>query len=179
MEVPLDSAGARAANRYDVTILVNGLPLVHIELKRRGGDLREAFNQINRYKRETFSAGLALYEYVQIFVISNGTLTKYYSNSTHWQHIDKQVEGGRKATSSNSWEFTSYWAAADNKPINDLRDFAATFLTSHTLLSILTRYCVFDVSRTLLILRPYQIAATERILLRVKTGINNLSLIHI
>ncbi|WP_371177402.1 type I restriction endonuclease subunit R [Buchananella felis] len=173
MEVPLDSAGARAANRYDVTILVNGLPLVHIELKRRGGDLREAFNQINRYKRETFSAGLALYEYVQIFVISNGTLTKYYSNSTHWQHIDKQVEGGRKATSSNSWEFTSYWAAADNKPINDLRDFAATFLTSHTLLSILTRYCVFDVSRTLLILRPYQIAATERILLRVKTGINN------
>ena len=125
-------------NRYDVTILINGLPLVHIELKRRGIDLREAFNQIERYQRDSFWASSGLYNFVQIFVISNGTLTKYYSNTTREFHINNKTK--RK---SNSFEFTSYWADQKNNGITDLIDFAKTFLTKHTLLNILTKYCVF------------------------------------
>lgn len=129
------------ANRYDVTILVNGLPLVHIELKRRGKLLREAFDQINRYGRESFWAGNALFEYVQIFVISNGTETKYYSNTTRQNHIKEQGIGkpGRTRT-CNSFEFTSYWSDATNKILGDLEDFTATFFSRHTLLNVLTRY---------------------------------------
>jgi type I restriction enzyme R subunit len=142
-------------NRYDVTILVNGLPLVHIELKRRGVDIKEAFNQINRYQRESFWAGNRLFEYVQLFVISNGTYTKYYSNTTRWQHIkeaSQQKTKGKKT--SNSYEFTSWWADANNRPITELTDFAATFLAKHSLLNILTKYCVFTSDRLLLAMRP-------------------------
>ncbi len=151
------------ANRYDVTVLVNGLPLVHIELKRRGVDIKEAFNQINRYARESFWAGSGLFEYVQLFVISNGTHTKYYSNTTRNQHI-KEGQGRSRASkkTSNSFEFTSWWADAENRPITDLVDFAKTFFAKHVLLNILTRYCVFTSERLLLVMRPYQIIATER-----------------
>jgi len=167
--------GATQANRYDVTILVNGLPMVHVELKRRGVDIREAFNQINRYQRESFWAGSGLFEYVQLFVISNGTLTKYYSNTTRKSHLDEQrkpsTASGRRRT-SNSFEFTSWWADAANKNIRDLRSFTATFLAKHTLLNILTRYCVFDVDQKLLVMRPYQIVAAERILQRIMIATN-------
>ena len=168
-------SGGTAKNRYDVTILVNGLPMVHIELKRRGGTLREAFNQIDRYQRESFWAGRALFEYVQIFVISNGTQTKYYSNTTRTareKETDKAKSAGRKIE-SNSFEFTSYWSDAENNVISDLEDFAQTFLRKQTLLNVLTKYCVFTVDRLLMAMRPYQIAATERILLRIDTAIKN------
>ena len=168
-------SGGTAKNRYDVTILVNGLPMVHIELKRRGGTLREAFNQIDRYQRESFWAGRALFEYVQIFVISNGTQTKYYSNTTRTareKEADKAKSAGRKIE-SNSFEFTSYWSDAENNVISDLEDFAQTFLRKQTLLNVLTKYCVFTVDRLLMAMRPYQIAATERILLRIDTAIKN------
>ncbi|MBL8158748.1 type I restriction endonuclease subunit R [bacterium] len=165
--------GARA-NRYDVTILVNGLPLVHIELKRRGVAIQEAFNQINRYQRESFWAASGLYEYIQLFVISNGTHTKYYSNTTRWQHIKEANEGAAKRgkRSSSSFEFTSWWADATNKPIADLMDFAKTFFAKHTLLNVLTRYCVFTTDHQLLVMRPYQIVATERILNRIEVSTN-------
>lgn len=160
-------------NRYDVTVLVNGLPLVHIELKRRGVALKEAFNQINRYQRDSFWAGSGLYEYVQIFVISNGTNTKYYSNTTRESHIKEQVSSKIKSKkTSNSFEFTSYWADATNKPINDLVDFTRTFFSKHTLLNILTKYCVFTSEELLLVMRPYQIVATEMILNRIEVSSN-------
>jgi type I restriction enzyme R subunit len=155
------------SNRYDVTILVNGLPMVHVELKRRGVDLREAFNQIDRYKRDSFWAGLGLYEYVQIFVISNGTLTKYYSNTVRESRVKESGVTAKKRTSSNSYEFTSWWADANNKAILDLMAFGKTFFAKHTLLNILTRYCVFTSNRELMVMRPYQIVATERILQRI------------
>lgn len=160
--------------RYDVTILVNGLPLVHIELKRRGVAIREAFNQINRYQRDSFWAASALYEYIQIFVISNGTHTKYYSNTTRNQHIkDSGGSGKRKSKkTSHSFEFTSYWADANNRVIADLVDFTKTFFAKHTILNVLTRYCVFTSEDMLLVMRPYQIAATERILNRIEISTN-------
>lgn len=162
------------ANRYDVTILVNGLPLVHVELKRRGVAIQEAFNQINRYQRESFWASAGLFEYVQLFVISNGTHTKYYSNTTRKQHIKESNEGGVKKgkRASNSFEFTSWWADATNRPIIDLMDFAKTFFAKHALLNILTRYCVFTTDHQLLVMRPYQIVATERILNRIEVSTN-------
>ena len=160
------------ANRYDITILVNGLPLVHVELKRRGVDLREAFNQINRYQRESFWAGSGLFEYVQLFVISNGTYTKYYSNTTRKQHLDENLGDGRSKKTSNSYEFTSWWADANNKPIYDLMAFGKTFFAKHSLLNVLTRYCVFTADRSLMVMRPYQIVATERILQRISTSTN-------
>ena len=163
--------GGSHENRYDVTILVNGLPLVHVELKRRGVEVREAFNQIRRYNRESFWAGCGLFEFVQIFVISNGTLTKYYSNTTRDSHVKQQNKGSKKQT-SNSFEFTSYWALLDNEPIRDLVDFTQTFLSKHTLLNVLTRYCVFTAENLLLVMRPYQIAATERIIQRIRTSSN-------
>jgi type I site-specific deoxyribonuclease, hsdR family len=155
-------------NRYDVTILVNGLPLIHIELKKRGIDLREAFNQIERYQRDSFWAGSGLYNFVQIFVISNGTLTKYYSNTTRDFHINNQ-----KVKKSNSFEFTSYWSDQNNNDITDLIDFAKTFLTKHTILNVLTKYCVFTSEEDLLVMRPYQIVATEKILNRINISYNN------
>ncbi|MEJ6462653.1 type I restriction endonuclease subunit R [Fusobacterium nucleatum] len=159
--------------RYDVSILVNGLPLIHIELKRRGVAIREAFNQINRYQRDSFWAGSGLFEYVQIFVISNGTNTKYYSNTTRARHIKEMSFNRRKVKkSSNSFEFTSYWADANNKAITDLVDFTKTFFAKHTILNILTKYCIFDTSDTLLVMRPYQISATERILSKIKLANN-------
>lgn len=161
-------------NRYDVTVLVNGLPLVHVELKRRGVAIQEAFNQIERYQRDSFWSSCGLYEYVQIFVISNGTHTKYYSNTTRFSAIEERA--GKKARgkkSSNSFKFTSWWAAADNMPIYDLVPFTATFFAKHALLNILTKYCVFDVEEKLLVMRPYQIVATERILNRILVSENN------
>ena len=161
-------------NRYDVTILVNGLPLVHIELKRRGVAIREAFNQINRYERESFWASTGLFEYVQIFVISNGTNTKYYSNSTRYNAIKDATSGKvKKEKTSNSFEFTSYWADAKNNPIPDLVDFTKTFFAKHTILNILTRYCVFTSENMLLAMRPYQIVATEKILERINVAQHN------
>lgn len=131
--------GARHDNRYDVTILVNGFPLVHVELKRRGVAIREAFNQINRYQRDSFWAGCGLYEYTQIFVISNGTNTKYYSNSTRYNAIKDAKHGKtKKEKTSNSFEFTSYWADANNRVLTDLIDFTRTFFAKHTILSVLT-----------------------------------------
>ncbi|CKH13657.1 Type I restriction enzyme EcoR124II R protein [Fusobacterium polymorphum] len=159
--------------RYDVSILVNGLPLIHIELKRRGVAIREAFNQINRYQRDSFWAGSGLFEYVQIFVISNGTNTKYYSNTTRARHIKEMSYNKRKVKkSSNSFEFTSYWADANNKAITDLVDFTKTFFAKHTILNVLTKYCIFDTSDTLLVMRPYQISATERILSKIQLANN-------
>lgn len=162
------------SNRYDVTVLVNGLPLVHIELKRRGVAIQEAFNQINRYNRESFWASSGLFEYVQIFIISNGTHTKYYSNTTRAQHVKDSSEGSAKVgkRTSNSYEFTSWWADATNRPITDLMDFAKTFFAKHTILNILTRYCVFTSDKLLLVMRPYQIVATERILNRIEVSTN-------
>ena len=167
------AAGAKHDNRYDVTVLVNGLPLVHIELKRRGVAIREAFNQIDRYQRDSFWAGCGLFEYVQIFVISNGTNTKYYSNSTRFNAIKDHKNGsGKKEKTSNSFEFTSYWADANNTVIPDLIDFTRTFFARHTILNILTRYCVFTSEKMLLVMRPYQITATERILNRIVIATN-------
>ena len=165
-------AGGAYANRYDVTILVNGLPLVHVELKRRGVDIREAFNQIDRYQRDSFWAGSGLFDYVQLFVISNGTLTKYYSNTTRRQHVDDSLGRKRVRKSSNSFEFTSWWADASNAPIRDLVGFTKTFFAKHSLLAVLTRYCVLTSDRELLVMRPYQIVATERILQRVEISTN-------
>ncbi len=169
--------GGEYDNRYDVTVLVNGLPLVHVELKRRGVAIKEAFNQINRYERESFWTGSGLYEYVHIFVISNGTETKYYSNTTRHKHIEKnlqQTTGARRGQkiASNSFEFTSYWADRENRIIPDLVDFTATFLSRLTLLNILTRYCVLTCDNDLLVMRPYQICATEAILRRILIASN-------
>ena len=140
-------------NRYDVTILVNGLPLVQIELKRRGVSLKEAFEQIHRYSKESFNSENSLYKYIQIFVISNGTYTRYFANTT--------------AQNKNHYEFTCEWADRKNKTIHDLEDFTITFLSKRVLLEVLTKYCVFDADNTLLIMRPYQIAATESILRKI------------
>ena len=160
-------------NRYDVTILVNGFPLVHIELKRRGVALKEAFNQINRYQRESFWAGSGLYEYIQIFVISNGTSTKYYSNTTRENHVkEKNSTRNKSKKTSNSFEFTSYWADSNNKIIPDLVDFTRTFFAKHTILNVLTKYCVFTSENMLLVMRPYQIVATEKILNRIEVSTN-------
>jgi len=160
------------ANRYDVTILVNGLPMVHVEIKRRGVDIREAFNQIDRYQQDSFWAGSGLFEYVQLFVITNGTLTKYYSNTVRTQHLGERSGGKRARKTSNSFDFTSWWADATNKPIEDLTGFARTFFARHTLLNILTRYCVLTADRMLLVMRPYQIVATEQILRRIEVATN-------
>ncbi len=164
----------RYKNRYDVTILVNGLPLVHVELKRRGVEIREAFNQIERYQRDSFWSGCGLFQYVQIFVISNGTNTKYYSNTTRISHISELNESSkiRSKKTSNSFEFTSYWADGKNKPIRDLVDFTRTFFAKHTILNILTKFCVFTSDDLLLVMRPYQIVATERILQRIEIANN-------
>ena len=165
--------GAKHDNRYDVTVLVNGFPLVHIELKRRGVAIREAFNQINRYQRDSFWAGCGLYEYIQIFVISNGTNTKYYSNSTR-RNAEKEHEkrGASKTKTSNSFEFTCFWADANNRVISDLIDFTKTFFAKHTILNILTKYCIFTSEDMLMVMRPYQITATERILNRIEIANN-------
>ena len=159
-------------NRYDVTVLVNGFPLVHIELKRRGVPIREAFNQIDRYQRDSFWAGSGLFEYVQIFVISNGTNTKYYSNTTRFNAVKEAGKARKKAKTSNSFEFTSFWADASNKVIPDLVDFTKTFFAKHTILNILTKYCIFTSEELLLVMRPYQIVATERILNRIEIANN-------
>ena len=161
-------------NRYDVTILVNGLPLVHIELKRRGKSVKEAFNQINRYGRESFWAGCGLFEYAQLFIISNGTQTKYYSNTTRDSHVREQTKkiAKNKVRTCNSFEFTSYWADGTNQILNDLEDFTATFLSRHTLLNVLTKYCVLTEQDLLLVMRPYQIAATEKLLNQVDKAHN-------
>ena len=165
--------GAKHDNRYDVTVLVNGLPLVHIELKRRGVAIREAFNQINRYQRDSFWAGCGLFEYVQIFVISNGTNTKYYSNSTRFNAIkDANAAKTKKGKTSNSFEFTSYWADSNNVVIPDLIDFTRTFFARHTILNLLTKYCIFTSENMLMVMRPYQITATERILNRIEIATN-------
>ena len=159
-------------NRYDVTVLVNGFPLVHIELKRRGVPIREAFNQIDRYQRDSFWAGSGLFEYVQIFVISNGTNTKYYSNTTRFNAVKEAGKSRKKTKTSNSFEFTSFWADASNKVIPDLVDFTKTFFAKHTILNILTKYCIFTSEQMLLVMRPYQIVATERILNRIEIANN-------
>ncbi len=135
-----EAEGARST-RFDVTVLVNGLPMVHVELKRRGVDIREAFNQINRYQRDSFWAGSGLFEYVQLFVISNGTLTKYYSNTVRDGHLAEQRSKRGKSKTSNSFAFTSWWADAKNRPITELDGFTRTFFAKHSLLNILTRYC--------------------------------------
>ena len=152
-----EQAGSHA-NRYDVTILVNGLPLVQVELKRRGVAIREAFNQVHRYSKESFNSEHSLFKFLQLFVISNGTDTRYFANTTK---RDK-----------NSFDFTMHWAKADNSLIKDLKDFTATFFQKNTLLEVLLKYSVFDVSNTLLVMRPYQIAATERILWKIKSSHN-------
>ncbi|HBP5742707.1 HsdR family type I site-specific deoxyribonuclease [Pseudomonas aeruginosa] len=144
------------ANRYDVTILVNGLPLVQVELKKRGVAIREAFNQVHRYSKESFNSEHSLFKYLQLFVISNGTDSRYFANTTQ--------------RNKNSFDFTMNWAKADNTLIKDLKDFTATFFQKHTLLNVLLHYSVFDVSNTLLVMRPYQIAATERILWKIKSS---------
>lgn len=171
-EIGQSDGGAARSNRYDVTVLVNGLPLVHIELKRRGVDIREAFNQIDRYQRDSFWAGSGLFEYVQLFVISNGTLTKYYSNTTRRQHLSETSGSKRGRKTSNSFEFTSWWADATNKPIQDLTGFTKTFFAKHSLLNVLTKYCVLTADRLLLVMRPYQIVATERILQKIAVSTN-------
>ena len=161
-------------NRYDVTILVNGLPLVHIELKRRGVPIKEAFNQIDRYLRDSFWAGRAMFDFVQIFVISNGTQTKYYSNTTRFaKEQENSGAARRQKTSGQTFEFTTYWTDQENTLLTDLRDFTKTFFAKHTLLNVLTKYCVFNVDKQLLVMRPYQIAATEKILQRIQTALYN------
>jgi len=169
-----ETDAGRRANRYDVTILVNGLPLVHLELKKRGVSIQEAFNQIARYQRESFWAGSGLFEYVQIFVISNGTHTKYFSNTTRESYLKESQGSGvkRGKKTSNSFEFTSWWADAKNRPISDIVDFTKTFFAKHTILNILTRYCVFTSERQLLVMRPYQIVATERIIKKIEISTN-------
>ena len=159
---------------------MNGLPLVHIELKKRGVAIREAFNQIKRYQRDSFWAGCGLFEFVQLFVISNGTHTKYYSNTTRNQHIKDEADNKRiKSKTSNSFEFTSYWADESNNTIPDLVDFTKTFFAKHTLLNILTRYCVFTSENLLLVMRPYQIVATEKIINRVEITTNLKKLVKV
>lgn len=171
-----DANGPARSNRYDVTVLVNGLPMVHIELKRRGVPIREAFNQINRYARDSFWTGNGLFGYVQIFVISNGTETKYYSNSTRNNAYNEQKsKGSSKSTTSNSFEFTNYWSDAQNTIISDLCDFARTFFAKHVILNILTKYCVFNAEDCLMVMRPYQITAAENIINRVKYMFANAS----
>lgn len=167
-----ETEGARK-NRYDVTVLVNGLPLIHVELKRRGVAIREAFNQINRYQRDSFWAESGLFEYVQLFVISNGTHTKYYSNTTRSAHLKEQEGKSSGKKTSNSFEFTSWWTDAKNKRISDLVDFGKTFFSKHSVLSVLTRYCVFTTDKLLLVMRPYQIAAAERILNKIAMATNH------
>ncbi|MDU5963837.1 MAG: type I restriction endonuclease subunit R [Actinomyces sp.] len=157
------------SNRYDVTILVNGLPMVHIELKRRGVDLREAFNQIERYQRDSFWAGSGLFQFVQLFVISNGTYTKYYSNTTRYSHVNGASRGRASAA---SFEFTSWWTDARNHHITDLMDFAKSFLSKRTLLNVITKFCVFTAEQALMVLRPYQIVAAERIINRIEIATN-------
>lgn len=165
--------GGNASNRYDVTILVNGLPMVHVELKRPGVDIREAFNQIKRYNRDSFWADNGLFEFVQIYVISNGTYTKYYSNTTRNLHLHEDDERQKKGqVVSKSFEFTSWWTDAKNNKIMMLEDFTSTFFAKHTILNILTRFCVFTVDKNLLVMRPYQIAATEKILNRITIANN-------
>jgi len=171
-QVAVGEGDAARSNRYDVTVLVNGLPMVHVELKRRGVDIREAFNQIDRYQRDSFWAGSGLFDYVQLFVISNGTLTKYYSNTTRRQHVEEASPSKKVRKTSNSFEFTSWWADATNRPIQDLTGFARTFFAKHSLLSILTRYCVLTADNLLLVMRPYQIVATERILQKIDVSTN-------
>lgn len=169
-----EETGGAHKSRYDVTILVNGLPLVHIELKRRGVPIKEAFNQINRYQRDSFWAGRAMFDFVQVFVISNGGETKYYSNTTRYAKEQEAASSLKKhKTDGNSFEFTSYWTDQENTLLTDLRDFTSTFFAKHTLLNILTKYCVFNVDKQLLVMRPYQIAATEKILLRIQTALYN------
>lgn len=160
--------------RYDVTVLVNGLPLVHIELKRRGVAIQQAFNQIDRYQRDSFWAGCGLYEYVQIFVISNGTNTKYYSNTTRESHIKETLNTRRNKSkkTSNSFEFTSFWADSNNRNILDLVDFTKTFFAKHTILNILTKYCILTSEDILLVMRPYQIVATEKIINKIQVSTN-------
>jgi len=153
------------ANRYDVTILVNGLPLVQVELKKRGVAIREAFNQVHRYSKESFNSEDSLYKYLQLFVISNGTDSRYFANTT--------------ARNKNSFDFTMNWAKADNSLIKDLKDFTATFFQKNTLLNVLLHYSVFDVSDTLLVMRPYQIAATERILWKINSAYQAKSWSHL
>lgn len=167
--------GGTFKNRYDVTVLVNGLPLVHIELKRRGVNIKEAFNQINRYQNDSFWSGTGLYDYVQIFVISNGTDTKYYSNTTRYAHVEEQKKQlqRKKKTDANSFEFTSYWSDQECRNLPDLDDFTRTFFAKHTILNILTKYCVFNADKQLLVMRPYQIAATEKILQRMNVAMLN------
>ena len=166
--------GAKRDNRYDVTILVNGFPLIHVELKRRGVAIREAFNQIDRYQRDSFWAGNGLFEYTQIFVISNGTNTKYYSNSTRFNAVNdaKAAAASKKGKTSNSFEFTSFWADSKNRIIPDLVDFTKTFFAKHTILNIITKYCIFTSENMLLVMRPYQITATESILNRIAIANN-------
>ena len=166
--------GAKRDNRYDVTILVNGFPLIHVELKRRGVAIREAFNQIDRYQRDSFWAGNGLFEYTQIFVISNGTNTKYYSNSTRFNAVNdaKAAAATKKGKTSNSFEFTSFWADSKNRIIPDLIDFTKTFFAKHTILNIITKYCIFTSENMLLVMRPYQITATESILNRIAIANN-------
>ncbi|WRC92124.1 type I restriction endonuclease subunit R [Helicobacter pylori] len=156
--------GGKYQNRYDVSILVNGLPLVHVELKKRGVAIREAFNQIKRYKRDSFSAEDGLFEFVQIFVISNGTSSKYYSNTTRI---------AQKNHKADTFEFTNYWADSKNNNIEDLMDFAKAFFAKRSLLNVLTRYCVFTSEEVLLVMRPYQIVAAERILEKIKAAQNS------
>lgn len=163
------------ANRYDVTVLVNGLPVVHIELKRRGVALQEAFNQINRYGHESFWTRSGLFEYVQLFVISNGTHTKYYSNTVRKQHTEKasnHTQQNKGKRTSHSFEFTNCWADKNNRSIEELRDFTKTFFAKHALLNIITKYCVFTEERHLLAMRPYQIVATEEIITRIESAHN-------
>ena len=167
VEAGTSPGSATHSNRYDVTILVNGLPLIHVELKRRGVSLREAFNQIARYQNQSLWSGYGLFDYVQVFVISNGTLTKYYSNTTR----PKKSDNTKRTV--NTWAFTSWWADGNNKLIADLHGFTRTFFAKHTILNILTRYCVLREDGTLLVMRPYQIAATERILQRIDVAANN------
>ncbi len=163
-------------NRYDVTILVNGLPMVHVELKRRGINIREAFNQINRYHRDSFWAGSGLFEYVQIFVISNGTMTKYYSNTVRLRHLNSTQKRSSSKRTSESYSFTTWWADMKNQRIDELTDFTSTFFAKHSLLNVLTRYCVFDVDKKLLVMRPYQIVATEQILQQINISTNQKTL---
>lgn len=159
-------------NRYDVTILINGLPLVHCELKRRGIAIKEAFNQIERYQRDSFWADNGLFEYIQIFVISNGTETKYYANTTRMDVVNKH-NGKRNTKNSTSFDFTSFWADGNNNVIKDLVDFTKTFLAKQNLINILTKYCVFTTEKKLLVMRPYQIAAVEKILNKINIANNS------
>ena len=168
-----EAKGARK-NRYDVTMLVNGLPMVHVELKRRGVSIREAFNQIRRYQRDSFWAGTGLFEHVHLFVISNGTHTKYYSNTVRDSHV-RGGQGGRRSRvrPAHSFSFTSWWADAKNNSIPDLTGFTKTFFAKHSLLNVLTKYCVFNTKKELLVMRPYQICATEQIVQRINTSTNH------